>query len=113
MPWTNPNTHPLTRLAVAAHVPSDSGVFAIEECGECLLVAATWNLKARLLDLVNLLPHDGDFRVTYELCAEQECEQRKAALGTELLRGKRVEIAPELKQLPGLSFWEYVERPMV
>jgi hypothetical protein len=112
MPWTNPHTHPLTRLAVAAHVPSESGVFAISADAQCLLVGATWNLKARLLDLVNLLPHDTEFQVTYELCVETECEQRKSLLGRELLRNRPAEIAPELKALPGLSFWEYVERPM-
>lgn len=104
MPWRDPKTVPLTRIDVVSRVPSDSGVYAILDDEVCVLVGEAWNLKGRLLELLNVLQDIGEFRVTYELCPEDERISRKEAIGAELLR-----TAPpgELRSrdLPGISFW--------
>src|SRR5687768_15695180 len=107
MPWRDPKTVPLTRIDVVSRVPSDSGVYAILDNEVCLLVGEAWNLKARLLELMNVLQDIGEFSVTYELCAEEERISRKDAIGSALLR-----TAPPLeirsRELPGISFWNSI-----
>jgi hypothetical protein len=104
MPWRDSNTVPLTRIDVVSRVPSESGVYAILDEEVCLLVGEAWNLKARLLELMNVLQDVGEFTVTYELCPEDERLPRKEAIGSVLLRTPPpMEIRS--RELPGISFW--------
>src|SRR3712207_284018 len=104
MPWRDPKSVPLTRIDVVSQVPSDSGVYAILDDKVCLLVGEAWNLKARLLELMNVLQDIGEFSVTYELCPEDERITRKEAIGLALLRtAPPVEIRS--RELPGITFW--------
>ena len=69
-----------------SQVPSDAGVFAVMDGGDCLLVSDSWNLKARLLDLINALSGEENLTVTWEICAEAECEERVRYLTQTLMR---------------------------
>ena len=107
MPWRQPKTVPLTRIDVVSEIPSESGVYAILDGDVCLLVGEAWNLKARLLELMNVLQDIGEFRVTYELCPEDERIARKEAIGSALLR---TAPSPDTRsrELPGISFWNSI-----
>jgi hypothetical protein len=109
MPWRDPQTFPLTRIAVVARIPSESGVYAIYDGELCLLVGEAWNLKARLLELMNVLQDVGEFQVTVDLCAEEVRMARKEELAAELLRSDPPDDLP-LRGLPGISFWNTVPR---
>jgi hypothetical protein len=104
MPWLDPHDVPLTRIDIVAQVPSESGVYAIMDHDVCLLVGEAWNLKARLLELMNVIKELGEFRVIYELCPEEERLARKENLASAL---KRTLSSPEIhdRELPGISFW--------
>ena len=107
MPWRDPQSIPLTRIDIVSQVPSESGVYAIFDGDVCLLVGEGWNLKARLLELVNLLQDVGEFRVIYELCSDDERVVRKESLARLLLRSApRIELPA--RQLPGISFWNSI-----
>jgi hypothetical protein len=103
MPWSDPQTIPLTRIDIVSQVPSASGVYAIYDGELCLLVGEAWNLKARLLELMNILQDIGEFRVVYDLCEEAERVAYKDKLTADLLRtdSQAERRAPEL---PGISF---------
>lgn len=104
MPWRDPHNVPLTRIDIVAQIPSESGVYAIMDADVCLLVGEAWNLKARLLELMNVIKEVGEFRVIYELCPDEERVTRKETLAATLLRNPPpVEIRG--RELPGISFW--------
>ena len=107
MPWRDPQTVPLTRIDVVSLVPSESGVYGILDADVYLLVGEAWNLKARLLELMNVLQDIGEFQVIYELCPESERHGRKEYLAATLLR-----TAPPLeigtRELPGITFWNTI-----
>ena len=104
MPWRDPHNVPLTRIEIVAHIPSESGIYAIMDADVCLLVGEAWNLKARLLELMNVIKEVGEFHVTYELCPEEERMVRKENLAGALLKSApSVEIPG--RELPGISFW--------
>src|SRR5215203_1702413 len=104
MPWRDPHTVPLTRIDIVSQVPSDSAVYAVLKGDSNLLVGEAWNLKARLLELINILQDAGDFSVIYELCAEEERADRKKTLTAELFR-KDPPSEFNNRELPGISFW--------
>ncbi len=98
MPWRDARSIPFTRIDIVAHVPSRSGVFAVlNEEQTCILVSATWNLKARLLDLANVLTSQV-LSITYELCPEDECAGRSAELNQELLRPANGTPVPKTRE---------------
>ena len=105
MPWRDPKTIPLTRIDVVSKVPSDSGVYAILDTDFYLLIGEAWNLKARLLQLLNVLQDVGQLTVTYELCPEDERAARKEILGATLLRSAPPSEMPR-QALPGITFWD-------
>src|SRR3954449_6809179 len=86
MPWRDSYSVPLTRIDVVSTVPSESGIYAIVHGDVYVLVGEAWNLKARLLELINMLPDLGELSLIYELCHEQERISRKEILASELLR---------------------------
>jgi hypothetical protein len=104
MPWRDPHQVPLTRIDIVSQVPSESGVYGILDSGECLLVGEAWNLKARLLELMNILQDVGDFSVIYELCSEEERMARKEILAASMIR-KSPPAELRTRELPGISFW--------
>jgi hypothetical protein len=109
MPWRDPKTAPLTRIDVVSRVPSESGVYAILDDEVCVLVGEAWNLKARLLELMNVLQDIGEFTVTYELCPEDERLARKELIGSALLRtAPSIEI--RAREFPGISFWNSISQ---
>jgi hypothetical protein len=104
MLWRDPHNAPLTRIEIVAHIPSESGIYAIMDADVCLLVGEAWNLKARLLELMNVIKDAGEFHVIYELCAEEERLARKASLASALLKSEpSVEIPG--RESRGISFW--------
>jgi hypothetical protein len=109
MPWRDPKIVPLTRIDVVSKIPSDSGVYAILDTDIYLLVGEAWNLKARLMELMNVLQDVGPFSVMYELCPEEERAARKEMLGATLLR---TAPPPELptQALPGITFWDSISQ---
>ena len=107
MPWRDPQSTPLTRIDIVSQIPSESGIYAIYDKEICLLVGEAWNLKARLLELMNVLQDVGEFRVVYELCAEEERAARKDKLAGVLLRTPPpAEL--RVRELPGISFWNSI-----
>jgi hypothetical protein len=109
MPWREPHNLRLTRIDIVSQVPSESGVYAIFDGESCLLVGEAWNLKARLLQLVNLLQDATDFSVIYELCAEEERVIRKETLAGDLIRKPPSAEIPT-RDLPGISFWNSISQ---
>ena len=109
MPWRNQQTLPLTRIAVVARIPSEAGVYAIYEGEACLLVGEAWNLKARLLELMNVLQDVGEFQVTFEMCSEEVRVARKEELAAELLRSAPSVDLP-FRELPGITLRNTVQR---
>jgi hypothetical protein len=104
MPWREPQTLALTRIGVISQVPSESGVYAIFDGDTCLLVGEAWNMKARLLELMNILQEMGEFQVTFELCPEDTRVARKEEVAATLLQTARCMEVP-VRDLPGISFW--------
>ena len=111
MPWRDARSVSFTRLGVVSQVPSDAGVFAVMDGGDCLLVSDSWNLKARLLDLINVLSGEENLTVTWEVCAEAECEERVQYLTQILMRSPQDgnSTVPS-RQLPGLQLREILSR---
>jgi len=104
MPWRDPQSIPLTRIDIVSQIPSESSIYAIYDGEICLLVGEAWNLKARLLELMNVLQDVGEFRVVYELCPEEERPGRKEKLAGILLRTPPPSDL-QARELPGISFW--------
>jgi hypothetical protein len=105
MPWRDPKTVPLTRIDVVSQIPSESGVYAIADGDAYLLVGEAWNLKARLLELMNVLQDVGEFRVIYELCPEEDRLARKEQIGVQLLNTASP-VAMRTRNVPGITFWD-------
>src|SRR4051794_24012448 len=104
MPWRDPHNVPLTRIDIVAQIPSESGVYAIMNRDACLLIGEAWNLKARLLELMNVVKELGEFHVIFELCPDEERIARKETLVSTLMQTSRpVEISD--RESPGISFW--------
>jgi hypothetical protein len=111
MPWRDPHTVPLTRIDIASLTPSDSAVYAIMDGQSCILVGEAWNLRARLLELVNVLQDVGEFSVIYELCPEQERQSRKDFLSKALIvSNSSGSSGAKAKELPGISFRDSISR---
>src|SRR5215203_2003485 len=109
MPWRDPQSIPLTRIDIVSQIPSESGIYGIYDGDICLLVGEAWNLKARLLELMNVLQNVGEFRVVYELCPEDERTDRKDKLASLLLRTPPP-VGIHGKELAGISFWNSIPR---
>ena len=109
MPWRDARSVPFTRLGVVSQVPSDGGVFAIMDGGDCLLVSESWNLKARLIDLINVLSGEENLTVTWETCSDQEREVRRWQLAGDLIQ-PREDGDFAARQLPGLQLRELLSR---
>lgn len=105
MPWQHSTTLPFSRIAIAASVPSESGVFGISANGQYLLLSSAWNLKARLLELISTVSESEPLTLTFELCPDAERQKRTEALARELpLRDAEEPLSAE--QGPsGLRFW--------
>lgn len=84
MSWRNPQHLPFTRLDIAAALPSESGVYSVFDGEYCLMVGEAWNLKARLLELANVLSDLDELTIIYELCPETERPDRYGELMTAL-----------------------------
>ena len=110
MPWKDARSVPFTRLGVVSQVPSDAGVFAVLDGGDCLLVSESWNLKARLLDLINVLSGEENLTVMWEPCAEAECEEKVNYLTQILMRSPQDNPAATSRQVPGLQLREILSR---
>jgi hypothetical protein len=109
MPWREAHSIPFTRIEIVAHVPSSSGIFAIfDEQQICMLLGASWNLKARLLELANVLTSQV-LSITYEVCPDGECSVRREELHRELRHMSPASV-PD-KKLPGITFEAYPESP--
>ncbi|HYP14242.1 MAG TPA: hypothetical protein VEQ63_09985 [Bryobacteraceae bacterium] len=85
MPWREPNAVPFTRIGIVSQVPSEAGVYAISDGPSCIFVGESWNLKARLLELANVLTDISHLTIMYELCSEDQLGARKRELTAELL----------------------------
>jgi hypothetical protein len=101
MSWRDSKSVSFTRLDIVAHVPSESGVYAILDGDCCMHVGDSWNLKARLLEVANVIADSGRLTVMYELCPEDQLALRRSVLSAELLR-KAGESEQNLNPLPGL-----------
>jgi len=104
MPWHESHTVPFSHLGVVSSVPSEGGVFGILSGAEYLLISESWNLKARLLDLISILNGPEHLEVIYELCPETERQKRAEALKQESLEYQRSSAASN-GTLPGIRFW--------
>jgi hypothetical protein len=102
MPWRDPKSVSFTRLDIVAHVPSESGVYAIVDGDCCVHVGESWNLKARLLELANILSEGRQFTIVYEACPEEQRSIRRKAVSAKLL-GRDAEPDSKMNPLPGLS----------
>jgi len=100
-----------TRLEIVSSVPSLPGVFAIMDGELCLLVAESWNLKARLLDLANVLDGQTHLSIRFETCADEDRERRKSVV-TAALAPKAAGAADSDPVLPGLSIREALQRSL-
>ena len=109
MPWRDARSVPFTRLGVVSQVPSEGGVFAVMDGGDCLLVSESWNLKARLLDLINVLNGEENLTVTWETCADQDRDLRRRQLAGDLMQPSQDGEA-SVRQLPGLQLRDYLSR---
>jgi hypothetical protein len=85
MPWQDPKAIPFTRIFISAEVPSNSGIYGIFDGDLCVFVGESWNLKARLLALVNVLAEAANYTVVYETCSDQDRFQRHTSLSAEFL----------------------------
>ena len=110
MEWRNARSVPFTRLGVVSQVPSEGGVFAIMDGGDCLLVSDSWNLKARLMDLINVLNGEENLTVCWETCSDQDREARRRQVAGDLLQATDEDSAIAARQLPGLQLRDMVSR---
>ena len=110
MPWRDARTVPFTRLGVVSQVPSESGVFAIMDGGICLLIGETWNLKARLLELINVLSGEEELTVTWECCDDGEREKRRHQLASEITHKNDEPDNGSKRHLPGIQLRDLAHR---
>ncbi|MBC8167550.1 MAG: hypothetical protein H7Y20_16980 [Bryobacteraceae bacterium] len=83
MPWRESHTIAFTRIDIVSKVPSDSGVFGVLSEKAYLLISDSWNLKARLLELINNLNSAESVSIIYELCPEADSHARVVMLREE------------------------------
>jgi hypothetical protein len=95
MPWQDPKVIPFSRILIAAEVPSNSGIYAIFDGDLCVFVGESWNLKARLLALANVLADASDYTVVYETCSDEDRLQRHIRLSAEFLPGPEILTSPQ------------------
>lgn len=86
MSWSAPQTVAFTRLGIVAEVPSSPGVYAILDESACLLVGDAWNLKARLLELINAVASDSLLSVEYIVADESTLPEVRAAVESRFQR---------------------------
>jgi hypothetical protein len=103
MPWRESKSIPFTRIDIVARVPSDSGVYGIFEGECCIFIGESWNLKARLLELANVLTEIAHLTITYELCSDDARTDRKLELTNELLADP-ADRPPPVLNVSGISF---------
>jgi hypothetical protein len=108
VPWENAQSVSFTRLEIVSQIPSASGVFAVMDGESCLLIGESWNLKARLLDLANLLDGQTQLSIRFETCPDEERERRKSAVMSEMQLSSEVHRAERV--LPGLSLRDEFRR---
>src|SRR3954451_9145879 len=100
MPWRDARDVPFSRIGVVSTVPSESGVFGVRSEDKFVLISDSWNLKARLLELINLLGAPDNLSVVYELCPESERSSRVELLARESLEQPTL-AAHSSRPLPG------------
>lgn len=102
MPWRSARRVPFTRIDVAGDVPAEAGVFAVIDGDRCLLVSSTWNLKGRLLELLNSTAGLEPLDLVFELLPEAQHTGRVQEL-TAVLMPAEPQLHPSgHPQLPGL-----------
>jgi len=79
-------------------------VFGLFADGRCVLVGESWNLKARLLELINTLHSPETLMVKYELCTEDQRMRRREVLQKELLSATPPSTLHVNRN--GISFWQ-------
>ena len=99
MCWRDLSAAPFTRMGIVCHVPPEPGVFGIVEADICLYVSDTWNLRARLLELANVVADPAGLSVVWEQCPESECASRRLSLEQEIMKESPEQAA---KRLPGI-----------
>jgi|SRR4051812_43192916 len=104
MPWRDARDVQFSRIGVVSTVPSEGGVFGVRSEDRFVLISETWNLKARLLELINALGAPENLSVVYELCPEAERSSRVELLTRESLEQQDSPGHPA-RGLPGLRFW--------
>lgn len=85
-------------------------MFAVMDGGDCLLVSESWNLKARLLDLINVLNGEENLTVTWEACGDEDRETRRRQVAAELMQSHESPSTGDVQQLPGLPLRELFPR---
>lgn len=106
MPWREPSTAPFTRIGIVCNVPPGSGVFGIIEGDTCVYLGETWNLRNRLLDIVNVIVESDKFSIIWEECPEALCASRRQTLEQELLPP----TDPAVPKLPGIHLRPEIQR---
>ena len=106
MPWRHPQTAEFSRLAIVATVPSEPGVYGLYESETCVFVGEAWNLKARLLEIFNLVDDRHELRIQWETCPEDQAASRRQAIETSLNMNSSTQGPP----LPGIRLREELLR---
>jgi len=81
-------------------------VFGILAEDRCVLIGESWNLKARLLELINTLHSPETLTIIYELCSEDQRLRRREVLHGELVSGTQPSNLQASRN--GISFWQSV-----
>jgi len=84
MPWQDPSFLPFSKVEISAHVPAAGGVYGLLDGETCVFVGESWNLRARLLELANVVAN-GSLTAVYELCPDDTRDERKRVLSDELV----------------------------
>jgi hypothetical protein len=86
MPWHNATTIDFSRIAIAAYVPADPGVFALRSGDRYLCLGDSWNLKAKLMEVANIVDDRPEpLSVVFETCEENERFQLRESLTSEFI----------------------------
>jgi hypothetical protein len=113
MPWRNAQSVPFSRIDIVTQVPSASGVFGLMTGDSYLLIADSWNMKARLLDLINSIPFPAELTVLFELCPEHGAEARRNELAAEYTPPAHPAPAFPPDRPSGISFWNASDNPVL
>jgi len=90
-------------MGVVSSVPSEGGVFGILSGDAYVLISESWNLKARLLDLISVLNGPENLKVMYELCPEADRQKRAETLKQESVKRQPAPLTSN-GTLPGIRF---------